>query len=99
MDGHIVKEMLREGSPVQYLVDQVVVKLAPKYSRDKKAQELVLGLLPAGSRAETPFNRTGICVFNLPPETDSAEVAEKLQQHEQVEFAQPSIVHEGSPSQ
>lgn len=96
---HTVRETILNGVKTAYLSDQLVVKLNGAHAKDPGATAQVMNRLPEGTRLESAFNRMGIGVFQLPSGADSLIVAQDLQQQEEnmVEYAQPAVLHSGSP--
>jgi len=93
--GHPVKQAIYNGEPVEYVADQLVVKLKNHLANDPRIQRLVFDSLPPHSTFEQGFNRGGHAVIHLPEGVDPLHVAENLSRRDEVEFAEPSFLHTG----
>jgi hypothetical protein len=81
--------------PVEYIPDQVVVKLKSALANDPHAQHAVMDNLPEKSEFEQHFNNKGRAIIHLPETADPLEVAQQLSEIDEVEFAEPNFLHFG----
>ena len=83
---------------VRYVPDQVVVKLKRPGSPDPRTRDLVLSSLPSKSHVDYDFDDAGFAVFDLPAGSDLRMVIQRLEKCDVVEFAEPSVIDEGTGS-
>ena len=94
--GHPVRQAVLNGETIEYVADQLVVKLKAGFANDSRAQRAVIACLPKHSSFEQAFTRGGRAVFHLPEGTDPLDIAERLSVREDVEFAEPNYLHSGA---
>lgn len=92
--GHPVRRTVLNGETIEYVADQLVVKLKPNFANDARAQHAVLECLPKHSRFEK-LSRGGPAIVQLPEGADPLDMAERLSICEDVEFAEPNFLHSG----
>jgi hypothetical protein len=94
--GQEILEKSRSGRKFRYAANQLVLQLKPQFSADKQTRISVLNVLPPESSLQGEFDQTGMAVVNLPPTADPFEIAQKLSDHDAVEFAEPTLLESGS---
>jgi hypothetical protein len=95
LQGRPVRRAVHHGETVEYIADQLLVKLKTGFANDAKVRRALLESLPERSSLEQAYSQRGRAVFHLPEDCDPLEVAERLSLREEVEFAQPNFLHSG----
>ncbi len=89
-----IAEVERDGETAAVFTDRIVVKLRPPKTETESAEALVSAVseaIPDG-RVLDPPRGEGRVVFAVEPGTDVVELAQRLSERDDVEWAEPDVV-------
>jgi hypothetical protein len=84
------------GSEVDYVANELIVRLKREVSHDPKARESVVQALPPRSMLLADFDDLGIAVIELPEGSNILDVARALNEHDLVASAEPTLIESES---
>lgn len=89
-----IADVERDGETISVFNDRIIVKLRPPENEQESAAALVSAIseeIPDG-RVLDPPRGAGRVVFAVEPGTDVAELAKRLSERDDVEWAEPDVV-------